>query len=257
MNARLRQAERADGRLADRPGITCIATSSRSPPAARSISVPRACGRQTARDDDFGDVQYSATSSRRRCRSRVRDPNAADVVVTAAPGLQGRTASAIRRADDADGAARDEQVPGGGGRSAPAGPVSEQDQWAAQRQGLVGSACSVGSTSRVSALSLTPCVRNACDTCWRASSRARCVSTRRGFPTVFFVLRSRPSPPPTPGPVRWPHSPAVGGSALFQKPWIITLFAGLFAVSALSMFGLFELQTLNMADEQVRSSAPP
>ena len=30
--------------------------------------------------------------------------------------------------------------------------------------------------------------------------------------------------------------------AIFQKPWIITLFAGLFAVLALGMFGLFELQ---------------
>jgi len=30
--------------------------------------------------------------------------------------------------------------------------------------------------------------------------------------------------------------------AIFQKPWIITLFAGLFAILALGMFGLFELQ---------------
>ena len=30
--------------------------------------------------------------------------------------------------------------------------------------------------------------------------------------------------------------------ALFQKPWIIALFAGLFALLALGMFGLFELQ---------------
>jgi thiol:disulfide interchange protein DsbD len=30
--------------------------------------------------------------------------------------------------------------------------------------------------------------------------------------------------------------------AIFQKPWIITLFAGLFVVLALGMFGLFELQ---------------
>jgi thiol:disulfide interchange protein DsbD len=30
--------------------------------------------------------------------------------------------------------------------------------------------------------------------------------------------------------------------ALFQKPWLITLFAGLFVVLALGMFGLFELQ---------------
>ena len=30
--------------------------------------------------------------------------------------------------------------------------------------------------------------------------------------------------------------------AMFQKPWIITLFAALFAVLALGMFGLYELQ---------------
>ena len=30
--------------------------------------------------------------------------------------------------------------------------------------------------------------------------------------------------------------------ALFQKPWIITLFAGLFVVLSLGMFGVFELQ---------------
>jgi thiol:disulfide interchange protein DsbD len=30
--------------------------------------------------------------------------------------------------------------------------------------------------------------------------------------------------------------------AIFQKPWIITLFAGMFAILALGMFGLFELQ---------------
>ena len=30
--------------------------------------------------------------------------------------------------------------------------------------------------------------------------------------------------------------------AMFQEPWIITLFAGLFVVLALGMFGLFELQ---------------
>ena len=30
--------------------------------------------------------------------------------------------------------------------------------------------------------------------------------------------------------------------AMFQKPWVITLFAGLFVVLAMSMFGLYELQ---------------
>jgi thiol:disulfide interchange protein DsbD len=38
---------------------------------------------------------------------------------------------------------------------------------------------------------------------------------------------------------------ALAGSqvqALFQKPWLITLFAGMFVVLALGMFGLFELQ---------------
>ena len=46
--------------------------------------------------------------------------------------------------------------------------------------------------------------------------------------------------------------------AIFQKPWIITLFAGLFVILALGMFGLFELQMpaaiqtrmANMANKQ-------
>ena len=54
---------------------------------------------------------------------------------------------------------------------------------------------------------------------------------------------------------------ALAGSqvqALFQKPWLITLFAGMFVVLALGMFGLFELQMpaaiqtrlANMANKQ-------
>lgn len=46
--------------------------------------------------------------------------------------------------------------------------------------------------------------------------------------------------------------------AIFQKPWIITLFAGMFAILALGMFGVFELQMpaavqtrlANMANKQ-------
>ena len=66
------------------------------------------------------------------------------------------------------------------------------------------------------------------------------VSTQRGFLLSLSYVLGMAATYTAAGAVA-----ALAGNqvqALFQKPWLITLFAGLFVVLALGMFGLFELQ---------------
>ena len=66
------------------------------------------------------------------------------------------------------------------------------------------------------------------------------VSTQRGFMLSLSYVLGMAATYTAAGAVA-----ALAGNqvqALFQKPWLITLFAGMFVVLALGMFGLFELQ---------------
>jgi thiol:disulfide interchange protein DsbD len=90
------------------------------------------------------------------------------------------------------------------------------------------------------ALSLTPCVLPMIPILSSIIAGQGNISTQRGFAlSVSYVMGMA---------VTYTAAGALaalaGGQiqAIFQKPWIIASFAGLFAILALGMFGLFELQ---------------
>jgi thiol:disulfide interchange protein DsbD len=120
------------------------------------------------------------------------------------------------------------------------GPISEQDQWAARI--VTGSWLTLLGWFYVGglALSLTPCVLPMVPILSSIIAGQGAVSTRRGFLLSLSYVLGMAATYTAAGAL----AALAGGQiqALFQKPWIITLFASLFAVLALSMFGLFELQ---------------
>jgi len=90
------------------------------------------------------------------------------------------------------------------------------------------------------ALSLTPCVLPMVPILSSIIAGQGSVSTRRGFMLSLSYVLGMAVTYTAAGALA-----ALAGSqvqAIFQKPWIIASFAGLFVVMALGMFGLFELQ---------------
>jgi thiol:disulfide interchange protein DsbD len=118
--------------------------------------------------------------------------------------------------------------------------VSEQDQWLARIVGgswwtLLGGFYVAGLL-----LSFTPCVLPMVPILSSIIAGQGAVSTQRGFLLSLSYVLGMAATYTAAGAV----AALAGGQvqALFQKPWLITLFAGLFVVLALGMFGLFELQ---------------
>ena len=119
--------------------------------------------------------------------------------------------------------------------------VSEQDQWLSRIVNgswwtLLGGFYVAGLL-----LSFTPCVLPMVPILSSIiAGQGGTVSTQRGFLLSLSYVLGMAATYTAAGAVA-----ALAGSqvqALFQKPWLITLFAALFVVLALGMFGLFELQ---------------
>src|SRR6185503_2681620 len=128
-----------------------------------------------------------------------------------------------------------------GGASAGSELVSEQEQWLARIVNgswwtLLGGFYVAGLL-----LSFTPCVLPMVPILSSIiAGQGGTVSARRGFLLSLSYVLGMAATYTAAGAVA-----ALAGNqvqALFQKPWLITLFAGLFVVLSLGMFGLFELQ---------------
>ena len=121
------------------------------------------------------------------------------------------------------------------------GLVSEQDQWLSRI--VNGSWWTLLGFFYVAGLglSLTPCVLPMVPILSSIiAGQGGTVSTQRGFLLSLAYVLGMAATYTAAGAIA-----ALAGNqvqALFQKPWLITLFAGLFVVLALGMFGLFELQ---------------
>jgi thiol:disulfide interchange protein DsbD len=118
--------------------------------------------------------------------------------------------------------------------------VSEQDQWAARILGGSWWTFLGGFYVAGLLLAFTPCVLPMVPILSSIIAGQGAVTPRRGFLlSLSYVLGMA---------VTYTGAGALaalaGGQiqALFQKPWIISLFAGLFVVLALGMFGVYQLQ---------------
>jgi thiol:disulfide interchange protein DsbD len=127
--------------------------------------------------------------------------------------------------------------------AAPAGGelVSEQDQWLSRI--VNGSWWTLFGGFYVAGLllSFTPCVLPMVPILSSIiAGQGGTVSTQRGFLLSLAYVLGMAATYTAAGAI----AALAGGQvqALFQKPWLITLFAGLFVALALGMFGLFELQ---------------
>ena len=195
-------------------------------------------------DDNFGDVQIFRDYVEAKIPLARASPDAIDVELTA--GFQGckdasicyppgeQIMSLVLPATSEFPAA----VP-----AAPAGGelVSEQDQWLSRIVNgswwtLLGGFYVAGLL-----LSFTPCVLPMVPILSSIiAGQGGTVSAQRGFLLSLSYVLGMAATYTAAGAVA-----ALAGSqvqALFQKPWLITLFASLFVVLALGMFGLFELQ---------------
>ncbi|HEX5419445.1 MAG TPA: protein-disulfide reductase DsbD [Gammaproteobacteria bacterium] len=135
----------------------------------------------------------------------------------------------------------------------PAPPVSAQSRFAAVALGgpwwvLLGLFYGAGL-----ALAFTPCVLPLVPIISGIIAGQGELSTRRGFAlSLSYVLG-----------MAFTYTVAGGLAALagqqvqavFQKPWIISLFAGVFVLLALSMFGLYNLQMPSVIQTRVASLA--
>jgi thioredoxin:protein disulfide reductase len=122
-----------------------------------------------------------------------------------------------------------------------AGPVSEQDQWAARI--VNGSWWQVFGGFYLAGLllSLTPCVLPMVPILSSIiAGQGGKVSASRGFFLSLSYVLGMAFTYTTAGAL----AALAGGQiqAFFQKPWIITLFASLFVLLSLGMFGVFEVQ---------------
>ena len=197
------------------------------------------------KDENFGDVEVYYDYVEAKIPFARASANALDVVLTA--GFQGcrensvcyppseQTMALVLPATSefpADAAA---------GSTSAGGPVSEQDRYA---QRIVnGSWWTMLGVFFVAglALSLTPCVLPMVPILSSIiAGQGGTVSTSRGFFLSLSYVLGMAATYTAAGAL----AALAGGQiqAMFQKPWIIGLFASLFFVLALGMFGLFELQ---------------
>ncbi len=203
-------------------------------------------------DDNFGDVDVFYDSVEAKVPFARASPDALDVVVTA--GFQGCKENSICYPPGEQTmrivlpATSEFPVD-----AAASGLVSEQDQWAARI--ITGSWLTLLGWFYVGglALSLTPCVLPMVPILSSIIAGQGTVSTSRGFLLSLSYVLGMATTYTAAGAL----AALAGGQiqALFQKPWIITLFAGLFALLALSMFGLFELQMPSAMQTRLASLA--
>ena len=195
-------------------------------------------------DDNFGEVQIFRDYVEIKVPFARASPDAIDVELTA--GFQGCKDASICYPPGEQLMALVLPATSEFPAVAPAEPaggelVSEQDQWLSRIVNgswwtLLGGFYVAGLL-----LSFTPCVLPMVPILSSIiAGQGGTVSTQRGFLLSLSYVLGMAATYTAAGAVA-----ALAGSqvqALFQKPWLITLFAGLFVVLALGMFGLFELQ---------------
>jgi thiol:disulfide interchange protein DsbD len=197
------------------------------------------------RDENFGDVEVFYDYVEAKVPFSRASPDALEVVVTG--GFQGCKDDSICYPPSTQTMAlvlpATADFPAGavGASARDEGPVSEQDQWAARI--INGSWLQMLGWFFVGglALSLTPCVLPMVPILSSIiAGQGGTVSASRGFFLSLSYVLGMATTYTAAGAL----AALAGGQiqAMFQKPWIISLFAGLFFVLSLSMFGLFELQ---------------
>ena len=208
-----------------------------------SLGAPTLPAGAAHTDDNFGDVEVFRNYVEIKIPFARASPDAIDVALTA--GFQGCKEGSIcyppgeQRMALVLPATTEFAAPAEG----PAGSelVSEQDQWLAKIVNgswwtLLGGFYVAGLL-----LSFTPCVLPMVPILSSIiAGQGGSVSAQRGFLLSLSYVLGMAATYTAAGAIA-----ALAGSqvqALFQKPWLITLFAGLFVVLALGMFGLFELQ---------------
>jgi thiol:disulfide interchange protein DsbD len=193
-------------------------------------------------DDNFGDVEVFYDYVEAVIPFSRAGPDAVDVVVTSA--FQGCKENSICYPPGEQTMAlvlpATSEFPAGAAAAAPAPPLSEQDRLAALVLSdswwiVLGTFYGLGLL-----LAFTPCVLPMVPILSGIIAGQQTQSASRGFAlSLSYVLGMA---------VTYTVAGALAAlageqiQAMFQKPWIITLFAGLFVVLALGMFGLFELQ---------------
>lgn len=194
------------------------------------------------RDANFGDVEVFYDYVEAKVPFSRASPAALDVTLTA--GFQGCKEDSICYPPGEQTMAL--VLPATSEFAAPTTPadgeelVSEQDQWLARIVNgswwtLLGGFYVAGLL-----LSFTPCVLPMVPILSSIIAGQGAVSPQRGFSLSLSYVLGMAATYTAAGAVA-----ALAGSqvqALFQEPWLITLFAALFVVLALGMFGLFELQ---------------
>lgn len=199
------------------------------------------------RDENFGDVEVFYDYVEMKVPLARASPDALDVELTA--GFQGCKEDSICYPPGEQAMAlvlpAMSEFPAittaSSGAAAADSLVSEQDQWLARIVNgswwtLLGGFYVAGLL-----LSFTPCVLPMVPILSSIiAGQGGTVSTQRGFLLSVSYVLGMAATYTAAGAVA-----AMAGSqvqALFQKPWLITLFAGMFVVLALGMLGLFELQ---------------
>jgi len=198
------------------------------------------------KDENFGDVEVYYDYVEAKIPFARASANALDVVLTA--GFQGcrensvcyppseQTMALVLPATSEFAADAAGPTTGSG-----AGPVSEQDRYVERIvNGSWWTMLGVFFLAGL-ALSLTPCVLPMVPILSSIiAGQGGTVSTSRGFLLSLSYVLGMAATYTVAGAL----AALAGGQiqAMFQKPWIIGLFAALFFVLALGMFGLFELQ---------------
>src|SRR5688572_17741061 len=208
-----------------------------------SLGTPSLPAGEPYTDDNFGDVEILRDYVEVKVPFARASPDAIDVELTA--GFQGCKEGSICYPPGAQSMSL--VLPATSEFPAPAaapdggGLVSEQDQWLSRIVNgswwtLLGGFYVAGLL-----LSFTPCVLPMVPILSSIiAGQGGTVSPQRGFMLSLSYVLGMAATYTAAGAVA-----ALAGNqvqALFQKPWLITLFAGLFVVLALGMFGLFELQ---------------
>jgi thiol:disulfide interchange protein DsbD len=210
-----------------------------------SLGAPALPAGVPHRDDNFGDVEVYYDYVEIKVPFARASPEEIDVEITA--GFQGCKENSIcyppgeQRMPLLLPATTEFPAPLGAAPDASGELVSEQDQWLSRIVNgswwtLLGGFYVAGLL-----LSFTPCVLPMVPILSSIiAGQGGSVSTQRGFLLSLSYVLGMAATYTAAGAV----AALAGGQvqALFQKPWLITLFAGLFVVLALGMFGLFELQ---------------
>ncbi len=211
------------------------------------------------RDENFGDVEVFYDYVEAKVPFSRASPAEIDVVVTGGfqgckdesicypPGAQTMSLVLPATADFPASAVTTSSSSGDG-------PVSEQDQWASRI--VNGSYWPMLGWFFVAglALSLTPCVLPMVPILSSIiAGQKGPVSASRGFMLSVSYVLGMAATYTAAGAL----AALAGGQiqAMFQKPWIISLFAGMFFVLSLSMFGVFELQMPTMIQTRLSQLA--